>query len=175
MAEQGFCKPQVGGSMPSGSSIIMKSLIFAIAMMLIASLATAETSRFVWKGHEHQAEVLSNVSIGVEAGMSIIHALKSNDKPKAFERLACQAAVSIAATEVLKHTFNRTRPDGSDNLSWPSGHTSLSFSFGWSWGSSLAFGASVGDMRMGARRHWPTDVLGGLGVGAASKLACSGI
>lgn len=92
-----------------------------------------------------------------------------------------QAAGSIGAamlvTTGLKETISRTRPDGSDNKSFPSGHTSTSFAaaatltnrYGWKVGlPAHALAAFVGASRVEANRHFVTDVLAGAAIGELS-------
>jgi membrane-associated phospholipid phosphatase len=74
---------------------------------------------------------------------------------------------------VIKVSANRTRPDGT-NLSFPSGHTSVSFAsatvlqreFGWKVGIPAYMLASyVGVSRIEAKRHFLSDVAFGAAVG----------
>ena len=80
----------------------------------------------------------------------------------------------------LKYVVSRERPDGSDQLSFPSGHTSNAFAsatvvhrhYGWKIGIP-AYGVAtfIGVSRMAANRHHFSDVVGGAllgyGVGRA--------
>ncbi|WP_460954333.1 phosphatase PAP2 family protein [Spirosoma litoris] len=80
----------------------------------------------------------------------------------------------------LKHTTNELRPDGSNYLSFPSGHTANAFT-----GASLldrefsgvspwipiggyAVATSTGILRMTNDKHWISDVLIGAGIGLLS-------
>ena len=83
-------------------------------------------------------------------------------------------------TFTLKYVVSRERPDGSDQLSFPSGHTSNAFAsatvvhrhYGWKVGIP-AYGVAtfLGVSRMAANRHHFSDVVGGAllgyGVGRA--------
>ena len=102
------------------------------------------------------------------------------------ENGALQAGISIAAaqgiTQLLKHTIPKTRPDGSDRRSFPSGHTATAFAAagsilerrGASEGAPAALLASlVGTARVKARKHDWTDVVAGAAIGSASKLAAT--
>ena len=87
-----------------------------------------------------------------------------------FEGLAIDGALVFGA----KHLAGRTRPDGSDRLSFPSGHTSGAFTFatilsrryGWRLG---AVGYTLATMTAGARlednRHYLSDVIAGATIG----------
>lgn len=80
----------------------------------------------------------------------------------------------------LKHTTHELRPDGSDYLSFPSGHTTNAFTgaslldreFGgvspWIPIGGYAMATSTGILRMTNDKHWISDVLVGAGIGLLS-------
>lgn len=87
------------------------------------------------------------------------------------------AAVTAAATYILKYSIGERRPDGSDWHSFPSGHTAATFAtaaylqrrYGWAWGApAYALAAYVGWGRCYAKRHYWYDVLAGAAIGAGS-------
>jgi membrane-associated phospholipid phosphatase len=92
-----------------------------------------------------------------------------------------RAAGSIGAawivTRGLKHTVHEERPDGSDNLSFPSGHSSRSFAaaaslhkrYGWEIGiPAHAVAGFVGFARVKAKKHYLHDVIAGAAIGEAA-------
>jgi membrane-associated phospholipid phosphatase len=92
-----------------------------------------------------------------------------------------QAAFSIGAafavTAALKETIHEERPDASDDKSFPSGHTSVSFAaaatlqkrYGWKIGlPAHAVAAFVGVARVRADKHFVHDVIAGAAIGEAS-------
>lgn len=94
-----------------------------------------------------------------------------------------QAAGAIAASELvargLKETFPELRPDGSDRKSFPSAHTSLSFTSASTiytrQGSkagipAMAVAAFVGFARVKADKHHWYDCVAGAGLGVATGL-----
>lgn len=94
---------------------------------------------------------------------------------------ALQAGGSVLVagglTYGLKQVFPERRPDGSDNKSFPSGHTSVSFAaaatlqnrYGWKVGVPAQFVAAfVGLSRVEANKHHVHDVLIGAAIGEAS-------
>ena len=104
-------------------------------------------------------------------------------------------AATYVVTGLIKHTIRRVRPGGADGpyddayASFPSGHTSMAFAgatlltlyaseYGWGgrharWAvpaSAYATAAFTGYLRIGARRHWLTDVFVGALVGTGTTL-----
>ena len=92
-----------------------------------------------------------------------------------------QAAFSMGATYAvttgLKHVVGEERPDGSDDKSFPSGHTSSSFAaaatlhkrHGWEVGVPAHIVATfVGVARVKADKHFVHDVIAGAVIGEAA-------
>lgn len=87
------------------------------------------------------------------------------------------AAVTAAATLILKYSVKEWRPDHSNRHSFPSGHTAISFAtaaylqrrYGWVWGGpAYALATYVGWGRCFAKKHHWYDVLAGAAIGAGS-------
>ena len=99
------------------------------------------------------------------------------DKPKVshlgMDLLRAQA-VTEAMVEPIKYAVGRTRPDGSNNLSFPSGHAAITFAgatvlerhLGWK-KAALAYviAACVASSRMHDNVHYLSDVVFGAAVG----------
>jgi membrane-associated phospholipid phosphatase len=92
-----------------------------------------------------------------------------------------QAALTLGSTRFLtdglKDVASEERPDGSDNRSFPSGHTSMSFAaagtlhkrYGWKIGiPAHAVAAFVGTARVKADKHYVHDVIAGAAIGEAA-------
>jgi len=84
------------------------------------------------------------------------------------------AIVNVAYTELLKYGVSRERPDGSNSMSFPSGHTSTAFSlatvaeqhYGWKVGvPAYALASCIGLTRIEQNRHYLSDVLAGATLG----------
>jgi membrane-associated phospholipid phosphatase len=87
-------------------------------------------------------------------------------------------AVTLAVTYGLKYTVREKRPDDDRRDSFPSGHTSISFSaaeflrkrYGWEYGVPAYLLASfVGYSRVESKQHYTHDVLAGAAIGIASS------
>jgi membrane-associated phospholipid phosphatase len=92
-----------------------------------------------------------------------------------------QAALSTAGayglTAILKHAIPEQRPDHSNDRSFPSGHTSVSFAaaatlekrYGWQVGiPAHVVAAFVGVARVQANKHFVHDVIAGAALGEAT-------
>jgi len=89
---------------------------------------------------------------------------------------------NVAATGVLKFLVARERPDGGDNNSFPSGHTSVAFQgasfihfrYGWEKGLPAYAGATfVAFSSVHSDKHYLGDVVAGAALGSLSSLLFS--
>ncbi|MBO9591869.1 MAG: phosphatase PAP2 family protein [Niabella sp.] len=93
---------------------------------------------------------------------------------------AMSLGINAALVTPLKHWTNVERPDGSNRLSFPSGHTSTAFASAeflrreykdispWYGIGGYAVATATGVLRMFNNRHWLGDVVAGAGFGIAS-------
>lgn len=91
--------------------------------------------------------------------------------------------VNAAVTYSLKHAIHEKRPDGTDNHSFPSGHTSVAFSGAtvlmheyrkvspWIGVAGYAVATTVAVDRVRRNRHHWGDVMAGAAIGVASTEA----
>ena len=87
--------------------------------------------------------------------------------------------VTFGVSELLKQSTNELRPDGSDYLSFPSGHTANAFvmatvlhheyidSSPWLAYSGYAFSTATAVFRVLNNKHYVSDVMVGAGIGIA--------
>ena len=104
------------------------------------------------------------------AAISSTYYLDDSDGFKSFLK---SYTITAASTYLLKITTHKLRPDESDNMSFPSGHTSSAFSgasfihfrYGFKYSIPLYFLASfTGYSRIYADKHYIEDVIAGAGL-----------
>jgi len=88
--------------------------------------------------------------------------------------------ISQSIVQAAKFTARRQRPDGSNSVSFPSGHTASAFAtatvlqqhLGWKVGiPAYALASAVSASRMASNKHYLSDVLVGAGIGIAAGRA----
>ena len=144
-------------------------LLCAVATLTAAPAAARDTDSWKTKGSVAR-DILVATALALPVG-------------KGDWKGELQAVMSIGGayliTTVAKDTVEARRPDGSDQRSFPSGHTSRSFSaaatlhnrYGWKVGiAAHAVAAFVGVSRVQAGRHYWRDVLAGAAIGEVSGL-----
>lgn len=88
------------------------------------------------------------------------------------------AAVTAGVTLILKYSVKEWRPDHSNQHSFPSGHSAVTFAsaaylqrrYGWAWGApAYALATYVAWGRCFAKKHYWYDVVAGAAIGAGSS------
>jgi membrane-associated phospholipid phosphatase len=121
------------------------------------------------------------VQTGAAVGTWAIGAITGNERTKTIGGDLVRAQlVSQVVVQGVKLATQRERPDGSNQHSFPSGHTSSAFAtasvlnrhLGWKAGlPAYGFAAFVGVSRMSANKHHMSDVIMGAAVGIAAGRA----
>ncbi len=110
------------------------------------------------------------VSIPVIAGT---YSATSGDY-EGLKELTLACLVTAQVTTLLKNSVRRTRPNGENDLSFPSGHTSAAFvgasflhhRYGLRWGLPMYGLASlIGYQRVNVKDHYWSDVIAGAAIG----------
>lgn len=137
------------------------------AILLAASPAEASD-----KGWATASDVGRNGLVIVALGLPAVQGDWQGTKQAAFS-----LGATYAVTTGLKHVVEEERPDGSDDKSFPSGHTSSSFAaaatlhkrHGWEVGvPAHVVAAFVGVARVKADKHYVHDVIVGAAIGEAA-------
>ena len=114
------------------------------------------------------------------AGAALAGVESRDDRVNMLLIIAKGEAIMLASTFAVKYLSQETRPDGSDNLSFPSGHTAQAFLAAsivhtelrdksqWYGVGAYAIATSVAALRMINNKHWQSDVVAGAGFGILS-------
>lgn len=109
---------------------------------------------------------------------------KNNFKQQTINILVANAIMGTVVF-ATKNIAKEERPDQSDNLSFPSGHTATAFTNAsllyyeykdsnlWYASSGFLFATATGILRIANNKHYTSDVLAGAGIGLASGLIVS--
>ena len=132
----------------------------------LAALALAASACLPGLATASERRMGDRLSLALPIGM-LATELVRGDREGAWQ-LAQTFALTTATTEVLKHQTKVTRPDGSNDLSFPSGHAARAFSVAAyarkrhgidkAWPLYLA-ATYVGHTRVDARRHRWSEVV----------------
>ncbi|MBU0512176.1 MAG: phosphatase PAP2 family protein [Chloroflexi bacterium] len=148
----------------------MKRSPFVIAMIMASAPLAAPKycARAAEADIQTAGEVLTYFLQATAAALTLGH----KDGPGALQ-LVESAGVTFGVTLALKYSIHAERPNGGEQ-SFPSGHTSVSFSaaefmrkrYGWVYGVPAYAAASfVAYSRVESRQHYSQDVLAGAGIG----------
>ena len=109
---------------------------------------------------------------------------KNNFKQQTINIIVANAIMGTVVF-ATKNIVKEERPDQSDNLSFPSGHTATAFTNAsllyyeykdsnlWYASSGFLFATATGILRIANNKHYTSDVLAGAGIGLASGLIVS--
>lgn len=142
------------------------------ALALLAPVAWASPAMASPKGWADASSVGRDLLVGAALGVPAIQGDWRGDLEAGGSML-----VAGGTTFTLKELIHERRPDRSDDKSFPSGHTSVSFAaaaslekrYGWEAGlPALLVASFVGVARVQADKHYIHDVLAGAVIGGAS-------
>lgn len=144
-----------------------------LLVLLLASPVYAEDQPAAWKAQRGAADWISTGLVGLQLGADVVHVWKQPDRWSAVRCEALRIGLTVGAAEVTKRLVHRTRPDGSDQMSFFSEHTALAtVAAGWNVSASIpiAFGAGYG--RAAANKHYWSDIAVGAAVGILARKVC---
>jgi membrane-associated phospholipid phosphatase len=140
-----------------------------IACISGATLLVANPALAAHQGWKTAADVGEIGLVGVALGKSAVE-----QDWQGVRQLGLGVGATALATAGLKSAFPEQRPDRSDNKSFPSGHTSVSFAaagylqkrYGWQWGMPATLAATVVSLsRVESKDHHWYDVVAGAALG----------
>lgn len=117
------------------------------------------------------AQIYAGGLLGFEAKNSIKHRTIS---------VVTANSLSYLLVTGMKNVVKEHRPDGSDRLSFPSGHSAIAFTNAailfqeykdsniWYASSGFLFATATGMLRIANNKHFASDVFAGAGIGLAS-------
>lgn len=125
-----------------------------------------------------------NKSMWVSIAVPVIGGVYSYtlDDVEGLRELGLGCLLTAQITTLLKYSVHRTRPDGSDNYSFPSGHTSAAFlgasylhhRYGLVWGIPMyGIASAIGLQRVNVKSHYWTDVIAGAALGYTVAAFCT--
>jgi membrane-associated phospholipid phosphatase len=148
----------------------MKHARLSIAIALASLLTTPAVASK--KGWSTASDIGAYSLIAASVGVPIA----KGDTQGALQAAGAFAVTSVV-TEALKQAFPKTRPDGSDRKSFPSGHTSRSFAAAATLYNregpkvgipAFVVASFVGVARVQADKHFWSDVAVGAAIGTAA-------
>lgn len=158
----------------------LKRIIIVLMALLIAlpSLRAQDDAPMQITGSRKAVRTSTDVMLGVMPAATLAIAIAKKDWNGIWIG-AAECAGTFAVTYGLKYVIHKKRPDGSDNHSFPSGHTALAFAdasfvmrrYGWKFGVPMYAAAGyVAWGRTYAKKHDFWDVAAGAAIGAAVGL-----
>lgn len=140
----------------------------------ISFIAVLFGSKFAVAGPFTDPNKLGDLLMTMGAGYALGMTVQAKDFIGTVQ-FAESVVLSQGVTEILKRTIREERPNGSDNLSFPSGHSAGAFSSAmfvhkrYGWRSAVvpyAMAVLTGWTRVHVRAHYWHDVLAGAAVSA---------
>lgn len=144
------------------------SALFFVGTLALNGISLASEERY-----DNASDVLA---VGVPLAAAVLSV--AHDDASGLLQLTKSEALTLLSVEVLKRTTNKTRPNGRDDRSFPSGHTAVAFAAaqymqmrgGWRYGvPAYLAAAATGYSRVQAKEHYWRDVLAGAAIGIATS------
>lgn len=181
----GQIQGQTQGAAPTNFSpsqlIVPLSLIGAGAIMTAGgNLNQSVENKFA--EHRSRPYKFDDVLMYVPSAMVYGFSLFAEPKHDWWDRsmILGTSATFVLSTLIVKRAIDHERPDGSNNKSFPSGHTAVAFVGaeivrreypGWCGVIAYTMASGVGFMRTYNQKHWVGDVVAGAGFGILSVSA----
>ena len=168
-----------------------RSFIFPGALIATGALLTFTKSDLDSLVQEEIQEALPGFHTGVDNilmlaptvavfGLNAAGVKGKHSILRATEYYIVALLISVGTSEIMKEVIHVQRPDGSNDQSFPSGHTINAFMgaeflhqeyghrSGWYTAAGYTTATATGFLRMANNRHWLGDVIAGAGIGILS-------
>lgn len=141
----------------------------ALLLVLVPSLAHAEVNLALPTANERKAADIA--SWATVAAVVALDAASCGKDAHCYVMMGLRDGAVFGSTQLVKTLVHRTRPDGSDSLSFYSMHTAFAFSTrgGPRLAVSVPLAVGTGGLRVAAGKHWLSDALVGAGVGLGAS------
>ena len=152
----------------------MKQLLFLLAAFLLCCSVNAQELQVT--GSRKTVRTSGDVLVFVTPVAGLATVLATQDW-QGLKQGVFTGITTVGVTYALKYIVKKDRPDHSDNHSFPSMHTSVSFAgaafiqrrYGWKWGiPAYLLSTYVGWSRVYGKKHDWWDVAAGAAIGAGS-------
>ena len=152
----------------------MRHILFAITMLMLCLSVNGQELKVT--GSRKAVRTSGDVLVFITPVASLATVLATQDW-QGLKQGVFTGVTTLGVTYALKYLVKKERPDFSDNHSFPSMHTSVSFAgaafiqrrYGWKWGiPAYAVSTYVGWSRVYGKKHDWWDVAAGAVIGAGS-------
>jgi membrane-associated phospholipid phosphatase len=150
-----------------------RSLIFTYVILLSLIILPLQQTAFAANTLEKSGDALLFLLPAIAYGSTFYV-----DDTEGRTQFYKAAASNLIITQALKYAIHKERPNGEDNLSFPSGHSSVTFQaasfihkrYGTKYAIPAYMAATVvGYSRVEADKHYTEDVLAGAALGIISS------
>lgn len=155
-------------------------LALLLLLLLPPTLSRAQNARYHGDGVDDVLRYVPSVSVFALKALGV---KGESDWNRRLTVSVASMAINVGVTYGLKKTVSSTRPDGTDNESFPSGHTSVAFCgamtlhkeygrrYPWVSVGGFAVATAVAVDRVRRNRHHWGDVAAGAAIGVLSAEA----
>lgn len=151
---------------------LKKCLTLLIIFFLFIDINYGQTTPLTQSQKVHKTT--GDILVGAMPILALSSTFIWKDGEKGTYQFSKALAGTVALSYALKFTINKERPNGENNNSFPSGHTSVAFAsaafvqkrYGWEYGiPAYLLAGYVGYSRIEANKHDGWDVLAGAAIG----------
>lgn len=168
---------------------LLPTALIGIGLVCFSDNNTAFNNKYVydWRQsnfkdfHTHADDILAFAPTAAAYGLQLFGVKGTNTLKNMTIIYAATNVIMYGSVEVLKTITKHSRPDSSDNESFPSAHTAfvfaaadmLHFEYGaksvWISIAGYTTASAVGILRILNNKHWISDVFVGAGIGILSN------